>query len=145
MKQMKMFYFLFSLALYACAHLKNNKPQCDVSRISLPAGIKAPILTYSARVRNDDMSLTALNRLDLDKYEVKGNIFYSDKTTGDNWYSEIPMDESTYDAMKDSFDLCKILNLNLRKSFTIEDDASNKDYEKFKTQDLPLNVSLRVS
>jgi hypothetical protein len=85
--------------------------------------------------------LTVVEKDQTNKYSVNGNLFYTDKKTGENWYIDKSMDESTFETMRDAFSLCRQLNTDNKVTKVYE---SNRLFVNHRTHTLPDNISLRV-
>lgn len=121
---------------------RNNKSACSISTISIPIGTNSPVMIYNARKDNEEWQLTVIEKENLENYDIKGNLFYSDKRSGESWYTNKDMDEKTFESMRDAFSLCRTLNTDNKRTKVYD---NNRFYTKYRTQSLPQNLSLRVN
>jgi len=107
----------------------------------MPIGSSNPVMIYKARVENQDWRLTVLEKKDTDKYKVEGNLFFSDRKSGESWYVDKDMHESNYESMRDAFSLCRVLNEDNKATNAYE---KSNEYETLRTRTLPNNVLPRI-
>lgn len=134
--------FFSSISLTVSRSLSSNKAACSISTISIPIGTNTPVMIYNARMEEENLQLTVLEKDHLEKYQVEGNLFYTDKETGESWYANKNVDEKNLETMRDAFSLCRVLNNDNKQTKAYE---SSRVYMKYRTEVLPKNVALRVS
>jgi hypothetical protein len=121
--------------------LNATKGACSISTISIPVGSSSPVMVYNARINEEDWQLTVLDKDQISKYKVDGNLFYSDKKSGESWFVNKFVDDKQFESMRDAFSQCRTLNTDSKES----KDFDNNIYEKLRTSTLPSNVCLRVN
>jgi hypothetical protein len=143
LKKCTKFILIFTLLLsnfITNRNLNSNHANCSISSISIPIGSSSPVMVYNARIHDLNWRLTVLEKGQVNKYRVDGHLFFSDNTTGESWYSDKDMNESSFESMRDAFSLCKTLNQDNKNGKSYE---NNKEYENLRSLSLPENVKLR--
>jgi hypothetical protein len=97
-------------------------------------------MVYNARLGDENLKLTVLEKDQGFEYSVDGNLFYSDKETGELWYTNIKADDKNIESFRDAFSLCRRLNNENKETKEFENSII---YENIRLKSLPKHVSLR--
>ena len=133
---------LYLICMTQCRSLNSNKAACSISSISIPIGSSSPVMVYNARMENENLELTVLDKEHVDKYKVDVNLFYSDKKSGESWYANKNVLDKNFESMRDAFSLCRTLNTDNKQTKIYE---KSRLYSIYRTEVLPTNLALRVS
>jgi hypothetical protein len=131
---------LLSATIIVSRSLNSAKGTCSISTISIPVGSNSPVMVYNARIENESWRLTVLPKEQQQKLKVDGEMFFSDKETGDSWFSDKNIDEKQFESMRDAFSLCRTLNADNKETKVFE---KSRLYSAYRTKALPSFVALR--
>jgi hypothetical protein len=121
--------------------LATKSSTCSISTISIPTGTSEPVIVYTGKNHQKSFRLTVLEKDHLNEIEAKGNLFYSDKKTGELWYSDNEVDENNKESLRDIFSLCRTLNIDNKK--TQQYRKKGGFYARYQTNSLPSNLAYR--
>ncbi len=122
---------------------QNKKPECSISTIHIPLGSLSPVMIYNAKNNNESWRLTVLDREQFNELNVEGDLFYTDKFTKESWFISESINEKGFDTLKDAFSLCKNLNSEMKRNK--DTIATNKEFEKYRTENLPSFLAKRTN
>merc|ERR1712032_504132 len=114
---------------------------CKLESIHIPLGSSLPIMTYGAAAVGGKKKyrITVLEKDDVDEFNVDGNLFYTDKNSKESWYINETMNDSSFEKIKDSINMCKEMNKN-KTNFVNKD----KEFAGLRRSGLPSFMSRRI-
>lgn len=119
----------------------NSNVACSISSISIPVGTMEPVIVYNARKDKDNWRFTVLEKDHTESIESKGQLFYTDKKSGESWFTDKEVD-GNQESMRDVFSLCRTLNTDNKAARIYE---AHSVYARYETSTLPSNLALRVN
>jgi hypothetical protein len=127
-------------------NLNTKAVKCTISTISIPKGSNMPVVVFRANSGEEDVNLTVMDKQDLNKYKVNGNLVFEDKTNGESWFAENKYNENNFESMRDAFSLCKTIHDDNKGNKLYDDNESNRKNKKsllqYRIQTLPDNIEV---
>ena len=137
--------FAFILPFYSMKIKKTDSGDCDVSDVSISFGDDSPMMSYSARIGNEEFSITAIHKDYVEKVQHNFEMFNTDKDSGYMWFKDSNLDlrKSNF---SNTFSYCRKLHdelLEKNKNKKLESFVS-ETYKIKLRKDLPKGIKLRI-
>lgn len=113
---------------------------CNISSISIPVGTDSPVLTFNARISEEEnFNLISLLKSDVNKLNINGVLFHTDNNIV--WYKDESLINLKNTRVKDAFSLCRKINKEYLETENVSNN--NKKMKLRVLRKLPEGISFK--